>query len=106
MEPVLKKASWQTDDEHAQAVQWVSERPENVRRTILEYLNPSHKCYRIDGHPGHYGVCSIDQPEDDPRGPCTVTLVHLEDSTLPEGVGVYGIVPRQLHACGCKDFAD
>lgn len=102
MESFLKRAEWQTEEQYQEALRWVAGLPEVVRRVILDCFNPAHRCYRIVGHPGHYAVCSVDQSSDCTKT-CTVTLVHLDDSTLPEGVGVYGIEPGRVFSCGCRD---
>ena len=102
MESFLKKAEWQTEEQYREALRWLAGLSEIVRRVILECFNPAHRCYRIVGHPGHYAVYSVDQSSAS-TNTCTVKLVHLDDSTLPEGVGVRGIEPSQVLSCGCRD---
>lgn len=89
-----------TDDEQEA---WIAQRPPRVQAVARRY--PGFRggklvCYRSTQNPRfHYTIYSIGEPED-PDAPCTLTLIHGADSTLP-GVSTFGQPPEQLIECGC-----
>lgn len=87
-----------TDEEYEA---WVNEQPPHVQAIARKYpMRRDGKvvCYRSTQHPRmHYAIYSISEHGD---GPCTLTLIHGADSTLP-GISTFGQPPEQLVECGC-----
>jgi hypothetical protein len=98
----LIRQSWQTDEMYEEACKWLDSRPKAIQEAYYKYLNPPHKCWRLIGNRGHYGLYSISEPDPPNYPEVTVTMVHLEDSYLPD-TGVFGILPRNVIPCGCLD---